>query len=295
MTDIDKTNVHERNRDRMRAAERVDAGDPCGRRSTAHEVVGLGQRGRRLPPRGQAGLRALRPQGRRPRPARRRAARACRRSTSIDVPEVAGDDGVPRRRSPTSSATPTSTTTRWSASSTPTARACATWCACAPARSRARPTSWCTPADEAEVQAVVDLAVAADAVIIPFGGGSNIAGSLEPAPTEKRGRRLARHGPHEQGARDRRGVGPRPHPGRRARPGPRGAARTRAAGPSATSRTASPTHPRRLDRDPLVGHAVGQVRRHRRHHPRPARRAARRRCSSSGRSRARPTARACAR
>ena len=42
------------------------------------------------------------------------------------------------------------------------------------------------PADEAEVQAVVDAAVAADAVIIPFGGGSNIAGSLEPLPEETR-------------------------------------------------------------------------------------------------------------
>lgn len=42
------------------------------------------------------------------------------------------------------------------------------------------------PADEAEVLAVVQAAVAADAVIIPFGGGSNIAGSLEPLPTEKR-------------------------------------------------------------------------------------------------------------
>ena len=42
------------------------------------------------------------------------------------------------------------------------------------------------PADEAEVQKVVDAAVAANAVIIPFGGGSNIGGSLEPLPEEKR-------------------------------------------------------------------------------------------------------------
>lgn len=40
------------------------------------------------------------------------------------------------------------------------------------------------PADEAQVQLVVDRAVAADAVLIPFGGGSNIAGSLE-APAEE--------------------------------------------------------------------------------------------------------------
>ncbi len=42
------------------------------------------------------------------------------------------------------------------------------------------------PADEAEVQQIVDAAAAADAVIIPFGGGSNIAGSLEPHAGEKR-------------------------------------------------------------------------------------------------------------
>ena len=42
------------------------------------------------------------------------------------------------------------------------------------------------PGDEAEVQKIVDAAVAAKAVIIPFGGGSNIAGSLEPLETEKR-------------------------------------------------------------------------------------------------------------
>ncbi|MEU1621211.1 FAD-binding oxidoreductase [Streptomyces sp. NPDC005722] len=42
------------------------------------------------------------------------------------------------------------------------------------------------PADEAEVQAVVDAAVGSDAVIIPFGGGSNIAGSLEPHAGESR-------------------------------------------------------------------------------------------------------------
>jgi alkyldihydroxyacetonephosphate synthase len=42
------------------------------------------------------------------------------------------------------------------------------------------------PANEDEVLAVVAAAVKADAVIIPFGGGSNIAGSLEPLPTEKR-------------------------------------------------------------------------------------------------------------
>jgi alkyldihydroxyacetonephosphate synthase len=42
------------------------------------------------------------------------------------------------------------------------------------------------PGDEAEVQRVVDVAVAADAVLIPFGGGSNISGSLQPPEDETR-------------------------------------------------------------------------------------------------------------
>ena len=42
------------------------------------------------------------------------------------------------------------------------------------------------PADEAEVQQIVDLAVAEDSVLIPFGGGSNISGSLEAPPSEPR-------------------------------------------------------------------------------------------------------------
>jgi alkyldihydroxyacetonephosphate synthase len=42
------------------------------------------------------------------------------------------------------------------------------------------------PADEFAVQQIVDAAVAAGAVIIPFGGGSNIAGSLEPLASEER-------------------------------------------------------------------------------------------------------------
>lgn len=40
--------------------------------------------------------------------------------------------------------------------------------------------------DEAEVQRVVEAVVAADAVLIPFGAGSNIAGSLEPRVEESR-------------------------------------------------------------------------------------------------------------
>jgi len=42
------------------------------------------------------------------------------------------------------------------------------------------------PGSEEEVAGVVEAAVAEGAVIIPFGGGSNIAGSLEPHPDEAR-------------------------------------------------------------------------------------------------------------
>ncbi|WP_324650945.1 FAD-binding oxidoreductase [Georgenia sp. H159] len=42
------------------------------------------------------------------------------------------------------------------------------------------------PGSEDEVRAVVDAVVAADGVLIPFGGGSNISGSLTPPPKESR-------------------------------------------------------------------------------------------------------------
>jgi alkyldihydroxyacetonephosphate synthase len=42
------------------------------------------------------------------------------------------------------------------------------------------------PDDEDEVRAVVDAVVDADAVLIPFGGGSNISGSLTPPADEQR-------------------------------------------------------------------------------------------------------------
>lgn len=42
------------------------------------------------------------------------------------------------------------------------------------------------PGTQAEVEAVVDAAVAADAVLIPFGGGSNIVAALEAEPGETR-------------------------------------------------------------------------------------------------------------
>ncbi len=42
------------------------------------------------------------------------------------------------------------------------------------------------PADEGQVQAVLQAALAADAVLIPFGGGSSISGSLEAPAAEER-------------------------------------------------------------------------------------------------------------
>jgi alkyldihydroxyacetonephosphate synthase len=42
------------------------------------------------------------------------------------------------------------------------------------------------PAGEAEVEALLRAAVDADAVVIPFGGGTSISGSLEPSPWERR-------------------------------------------------------------------------------------------------------------
>ncbi len=42
------------------------------------------------------------------------------------------------------------------------------------------------PGGEEEVEAVLRAALAADAVVIPFGGGSNISGSLEAPAAESR-------------------------------------------------------------------------------------------------------------
>ena len=95
------------------------------------------------------------------------------------------------------------------------------------------------PADEDEVAAVVRAAIDADAVVIPFGGGTNISGSLEAPADEERDGRLGRPRPDGPRARD-----------RRRRRAWRGCSRassartsrsssTRAAGRSATSPTAS--------------------------------------------------------
>ena len=43
------------------------------------------------------------------------------------------------------------------------------------------------PADEDEVAAVVGAALEENAVVIPFGGGSSISGSLQPPSRARRG------------------------------------------------------------------------------------------------------------
>ena len=64
------------------------------------------------------------------------------------------------------------------------------------------------PGDEEEVAAILRAALDADAVVIPFGGGTNISGSLEAPADEERARRLGRPRPPGPGARDRRRLAP---------------------------------------------------------------------------------------
>ena len=82
-----------------------------------------------------------------------------------------------------------------------------------PARSRAPPArraraapglSWSAPATRSRSRPCCAAALAADAVVIPFGGGSNISGSLEAPAGRDAHRRLGRHGPAGPRALDRR-------------------------------------------------------------------------------------------
>ena len=115
-------------------------------------------------------------------------------------------------------------------------------------------------------------ALEADAVVIPFGGGTNISGSLDAPAGEQRPVLSVDLGRLRPRARDRRGVAPRARAGGRLRAGARGAAQRVRLDARALPRQLHALDARRLDRDALVGHAVRQVRRRGRPDARPARR-----------------------
>ena len=77
---------------------------------------------------------------------------------------------------------------RSTASSTPAARACATSCGTGAARSAGSRTSSSVPATRTRWRRSCRRRSTADAVVIPFGGGSNISGSLEPPAGRARAR-----------------------------------------------------------------------------------------------------------
>ena len=151
------------------------------------------------------------------------------------------------------------------------------------------------PGAEAEVAEVLRAALDADAVVIPFGGGTSISGSLEAPREETRTVVSVDLGPHGPAARDRRDLAARARAGRRLRAAPGGAAQRARLDLRALPRLLHPLDARRLDRDALLGHAVRPLRRHRRPHARAARGHARGAARRSARCRAPRPGRACAR
>ena len=127
------------------------------------------------------------------------------------------------------------------------------------------------PDTEQAVEAILQTALDADAVVIPFGGGTNISGSLEAPEDEDRTDRLGRSQPPGPGARDRRRLAPGAGAGGRVRPAPRRAAQRPRVDARSLPRQLLALHPGRLDRHPLLGDAVRQVRRRGRPHARAAR------------------------
>ena len=108
------------------------------------------------------------------------------------------------------------------------------------------------PGSEEELAAVVRAALAADAVVIPFGGGSNISGSLEAPARGAPDGPLRRPRAALRGALDRSGGPARRGPGRRLRPAPGGAAQRPRLDHGPLPRQLHPLDARRLDRDALV-------------------------------------------
>ena len=134
------------------------------------------------------------------------------------------------------------------------------------------------PADEDEVVAIMQAALDADAVLIPFGGGTSISGSLEARESERRPViSLDVTAMRKVLAIDAR-VRARARPGRRVRPGPRAPAQRAGLDPRPLPGQLHALDARRLDRHALVRDAVRPLRRHRRPDARGARRDADRRC-----------------
>ena len=125
------------------------------------------------------------------------------------------------------------------------------------------------PGDETAVVEILSAALDADAVVIPFGGGTSISGSLEAPREETRTVISVDLGRMDRGARHRRDLAARARAGRRLRPAARGAAQRARLDLRPLPRLLHPLHARRLDRDALVGHAVRPLRRHRRLDARP--------------------------
>ena len=82
------------------------------------------------------------------------------------------------------------------------------------------------PADEADLERVLEWCVAAGAAAIPYGGGTSVVGGVEPR-VEQPAARHDRPRPPGPGARRRSGLARRAHPGGRHRPRAGGAAARR--------------------------------------------------------------------
>ncbi len=151
-------------------------------------------------------------------------------------------DGLRGRWRPRS-APSTSRPRRWIASSTRAARACATSSASARGELGRLPDVVVRPGERGRrSRRSWRAALAADAVVIPFGGGSNISGSLEAPADEARPVVSVDIGRLDRVLVDRRRSRALARgAGRRVRPATSRSSSTRRAGRSGTSPTASPT------------------------------------------------------